>query len=970
MSAEELKGIFPLTKPLPLPSNNTPLSKIVDLQFEEELSKNPTNLRVWFSYIDVVNSKLELLTPIEEDDSISTSTKELLGPLATPDRRTIYQTLTSIYERALGLFPFNYRLWYAYLLMRLSFLTENITHDDINQLRNNRRRLVRGQPLIDLEKGDERIPWKEVSEANYLDGLIGESEWKATAAVFERCLSWLQSMPRIWLLYLSLLSNPACPPRLGRTHARRTFDRALRTLPPSLHMRIWPAYLNWAKSMGGHCLTIIWRRYLAVDPYPIETYIQLLLNGEKPSSRALEACKLLLKLSRLSRENHYVSPQGKSPYMLLNDWLEVCSEYADIVGVDVEKATALKPVQVGGRHNEMDKITESISKQPEDEKPAGIDSNVDADIDPSNDQKLDVDYLVRKDGLSIYKDQAGRLWTGLATYWIRRGEFEKARQVFETAIKSVVTVRDFTQVFDAYAEFNEQLVTSLMDALADIDDDEKNDLEEDLDSNMQSFEHLMDRRPILVNDVMLRRNPNDVNEWQKRIALFDNDDEKIVNTYTDAILTIKPKQAVGFGDLYANFAKYYESKGDIGSSRQIFEKAIDVNYRRIDELAEIWIQWSEMELRHDNFNEAVKVMERATTTPKNTKVDYYDESLSPQRRLFKSLKMWSFYVDIMESIGSVESTKAVYDKILDLKIANAQIIINYALFLEENDYFDDSFKVYERGVDAFTYPVAFELWNVYLSKFLKRYGGSKLELARDLFEQAVEGIPSKFAKPIFLMFGKLEEEYGLARRAIRVYERATQAVSDKDKFEMYKILIAKVAMNFGLAATRPVYEKSLEELPDKSAIVMGLRFANLERKLGEIDRARSIYAHTSQFCDTRIQKEFWNEWNQFEIDHGSEDTFREFLRIRRSVQASFNTEAHYLAAQSLHNNASKSGEDGGEEEATAINDPMANVERNIPGFVKGKTQEKDGTGEEGDSEGVEGGGTNNEDEIAIDEEDM
>lgn len=187
--------------------------------------------------------------------------------------------------------------------------------------------------------------------------------------------------------------------------------------------------------------------------------------------------------------------------------------------------------------------------------------------------------------------------------------------------------------------------------------------------------------------------------------------------------------------------------------------------------------------------------------------------------------------------------------------------------------------------------------------------------------------------------------------------------------QMYKILIAKVAMNFGLAATRPVYERSLEELPDKSAIVMGIRFANLERKLGEIDRARSIYAHTSQFCDPRIQKDFWSEWNQFEIDHGSEDTFREFLRIRRSVQASFNTEAHYLAAQSLHNNASKSGEDGDEAETTTANDPMANVERSIPGFVKGRTQEKVGNGDNGDA-GGDNAAANNEDEIAIDEDDM
>jgi len=63
----------------------------------------------------------------------------------------------------------------------------------------------------------------------------------------------------------------------------------------------------------------------------------------------------------------------------------------------------------------------------------------------------------------------------------------------------------------------------------------------------------------------------------------------------------------------------------------------------------------------------------------------------------------------------------VYDKILELRIANAQIMVNYASFLEENKYFEECFKVYERGVELFTFPVSFELWNIYLSKFVKRY---------------------------------------------------------------------------------------------------------------------------------------------------------------------------------------------------------------------------------------------------------
>lgn len=97
------------------------------------------------------------------------------------------------------------------------------------------------------------------------------------------------------------------------------------------------------------------------------------------------------------------------------------------------------------------------------------------------------------------------------------------------------------------------------------------------------------------------------------------------------------------------------------------------------------------------------------------------QTLPVQARLFKSLKLWSFYVDLEESLGTVESTKAVYDKILELRIANAQIIVNYAAFLEENKYFEESFKVYERGVELFTYPVSFEIWNIYLAKFVKRY---------------------------------------------------------------------------------------------------------------------------------------------------------------------------------------------------------------------------------------------------------
>lgn len=150
---------------------------------------------------------------------------------------------------------------------------------------------------------------------------------------------------------------------------------------------------------------------------------------------------------------------------------------------------------------------------------------------------------------------------------------------------------------------------------------------------------------------------------------------------------------------------------------------------------------------------------------------------------------------------------------------------------------------------------------------------------------------------------------------------------------------------------------------------MCLRFAALERKLGEIDRARAIYAHASQFCDPRVNPNFWSEWNTFEIETGSEDTFREMLRIKRSVQAQFNTEASYLSAQTIgaRNGTKKVEESSDPQDAMAAADKQA---RNGPAFIAAKKSVV--VPEEGAaSEAVAAPQATNDEEIQIsDDEDM
>ncbi|KAK3678046.1 pre-mRNA-splicing factor syf1 [Recurvomyces mirabilis] len=669
-----------------------------------------------------------------------------------------------------------------------------------------------------------------------------KAEYQKVNALFERALVLLNKMPRIWQMYLAFLcEQPLVTP------TRRTFDRALRALPLTQHNRIWALYRPFANSAGGDTAVRIWRRYMQVHPENMEDFIDLLVRER----RYTEAVQRYIEILNNPR---FKSKEAKGPFQHWTEMLEVLIDHARAIP---------NPLPM------LDGTTMAVEK-------------------------------IIRSGLQRFPDQRGILWVGLARYYINQGAYERARDIFEEGITTVMTIRDFSVVFDTYAEAEEALISIKLEDSAKRQQkgkvDENADL--DLDIRMMRFEQLMDRRPFLINDVLLRQNPYNVNEWSKRVALWGDNAQMVVQTYTDAIAAINPKRAIGrFHELWTNYAKFYEAGGDLRNARIILEKAVKVPYKSVSELAEMWTEWAEMELRNENFDQAVNIMASATKAPKRSNVDYFDETLSPQQRVHKSWKLWSFYVDLVESVSSLDETKKVYERIFELKIATPQTVVNYANLLEENGYFEDSFKVYERGLDLFSYPVAFELWNLYLTKAVDRK--ISIERLRDLFEQAVEDCPPKFARTLYLMYGALEEERGLARHAMRIYERATRAVADQDRAEMFEFYVTKSASNFGLTSTRPIYERAIAALPDKEAASMCIKFAEMERRLGEIDRARAIFGHASQFCDPRVEAAFWKKWEGFEVQHGNEDTFKEMLRIKRSVQAQFNTDVNFIASQAV-----------------------------------------------------------------------
>ena len=91
----------------------------------------------------------------------------------------------------------------------------------------------------------------------------------------------------------------------------------------------------------------------------------------------------------------------------------------------------------------------------------------------------------------------------------------QAREIYEEGIQRVTTVRDFGQVFDAYAQFEESMINAKMETTAEMGPTEDGKgwpwlwedclmcvgviEDRDLELRLDRFEELMDRRPYLLS---------------------------------------------------------------------------------------------------------------------------------------------------------------------------------------------------------------------------------------------------------------------------------------------------------------------------------------------------------------------------------------------------------------------------------------------------------------------------------------
>eukprot|EP00980_Cylindrotheca_fusiformis_P012571 scaffold3084_cov144-Cylindrotheca_fusiformis.AAC.19 len=687
---------------------------------------------------------------------------------------------------------------------------------------------------------------------NHRDTVISHS---TILKLWEQALQTLHKFPRVWIEYLEYAHASG---KVHPTALRRVTNRCLEALPVTQHEKIWPTVLKYYQTpspeIPKETKLAILRRYVQFNPVATKEVADFLADTLGHWGEAA------LLYVQLLNQPSFTNVERKDLWMSL---AKICVRH---------------PVQQVGL--DFEAMTLAVLKTPK--------------------------YFA-------LQELEGVVWNQLADSFIRQGEFQLARSVYEEAIESVNKVRDFTILLDAYLQFEEGLLEATMEAQVEMEEDqeEKNQdtAEDDWDILLQSrndssaktlsmadlelalarAEDLTTRRPLLLNKVLLRQNPNDVGEWLKRARLYKENGQvpQAAAALEEALQKVHARRAFGGNpsQLVLELVKVYEADcKDVAKARDLLDRICNqwvYEFKNVDDLAECHAAWVELELRQENWDQALEIIRRSVVVPPNAP--------RTAKGLVKSLRLWDLLLDLEESLGTMQSTKDAYNRAIEKKVATPMHILNFANFLTEQKYFEESFAAYERGVDMFNFPGVKVIWKAYLEGFTKRYGGEKLERTRDLYHRCLEACPPEECSEFFLMNGEFEEEHGLTKRALGVYNQMCKKVPASEKYTAYELFIAKTIKFMGQTAARDVYQSAIQDLDDASASQLCLDFAKMETSLNEIDRARAIFTYGAQMADPRRNDEFWNGWNEFEISHGNEETFREMLRIKRSVEASFST---------------------------------------------------------------------------------
>lgn len=443
--------------------------------------------------------------------------------------------------------------------------------------------------------------------------------------------------------------------------------------------------------------------------------------------------------------------------------------------------------------------------------------------------------------------------------------FSLKKHLFVKALKDCPTVTDFTNIYEVYLNFLES----------------KLDEEDPSDYDISEYEKLLKDREIMINNIYLKDKRDNLDFWFERFAIYENENDMngLLKTFVEAISLINPLKCIShenhrLSEIWIKYASIYSDKGDLNTANLIYSKSTQSKFKSIEELVDIYINWSNIFVNNDQLSQGIEVLEKV---------------LFDNLEISRSTKLWLHYFEIMEiHFDDIDKIIASYYKMIELKYVTPLIIFNFANFLQDENKWEEAFSIYEIGLREFKDDeIRFEIYNNYITKMLmyketqgEVNGDAGNERVRDLFDKSLRELPkSALVKPIVILYSEFEFNNGLVLRGAKIMTDFISSLKE-DPCDLIFILIDKFK--------HPQYENDLRNwltnwielttLTKKSFIKLMVYFIDFEISHNQFTRVRSLFKHLHLNAVYSFE-----HWQDFELEFGDESTFKAMLRFKKTV---------------------------------------------------------------------------------------
>ncbi|ELP84316.1 pre-mRNA-splicing factor SYF1, putative [Entamoeba invadens IP1] len=482
------------------------------------------------------------------------------------------------------------------------------------------------------------------------------------------------------------------------------------------------------------------------------------------------------------------------------------------------------------------------------------------------DDVVDVESVLRH-GINEYINDSGRLWVGLARWHIRQGRVESGIVVLEQAMEEVVSVRDLYIVRECY----EAVISSLSQNSNDTDKDDNQRIVHERGETVLA--HVM----MQVNGVLLRKNPEDVSEWISRSHMYieQGDVVSAVDTLLEGIKTVKEGINGTKSDIYSELISWYSRAGKYEVVNSLYNKAKTESLSQEEEgkLSELIVKDS---VKRGDVTKALEYVEEATLK---------------SSRIKREGSVWRAYLAVEKTRKGLLGIVSVYEKMIEIGCITAREVLEYIdLITKEGKALgieDTVWSIYERSILKFTYPIAGKLWMKYFDDFVSKYGETKVERCRELYESALLKCPAEFKLEISKKAVAFESTKNSSYRVIELYKKIVKEVNPESLCETYLLYGQAVNELEGSQSAQKVYEEGVLKVGRREEWRLYLECAKCLIENEDVDNARDMFVKGAKRCSVKEHPEFWNTWNDFEEQFGNELTYKDLLVAKADVMGYF-----------------------------------------------------------------------------------